>query len=228
MATSATAALGRRVRHRRQRHRIKIGNIVPYSGPASAMAVIGKTMGAVFKRANDKAHQRPQDQFISYDDAYCRRRRRAGAQADQSDEVLLLFGRSAPLPTRDPEILQQEGAASVRRQRPTKWNDPSTFLDHGLAAELPERVRILREVSHEEKPETKIAVLYQNDDMAGLLKGLKDGFPRIPPASCGGKLRGVGADHRLAFCGRIKSSIRMSCVLHTKFGAQAVKKLGDS
>src|SRR5438128_11632507 len=50
---------------------IKIGNIMPYSGPASAYGIIGKTMSAYFRMINDnggisgrKVH------FISYDDAY--------------------------------------------------------------------------------------------------------------------------------------------------------------
>ena len=43
---------------------IKIGNIMPYSGPASAYGVIGKTEAAYFKMINDAGrHQRPQDQF---------------------------------------------------------------------------------------------------------------------------------------------------------------------
>ena len=42
---------------------IKIGNIVPYSGPASAYGVIGSTEAAYFKKINAEGHQRPQDQF---------------------------------------------------------------------------------------------------------------------------------------------------------------------
>ncbi len=43
---------------------IKIGNIMPYSGPASAYGVIGKTEEAYFKMINDQGrHQRPQDQL---------------------------------------------------------------------------------------------------------------------------------------------------------------------
>ena len=43
---------------------IKIGNIMPYSGPASAYGVIGKTEDAYFKKINERRrHQRPQDQL---------------------------------------------------------------------------------------------------------------------------------------------------------------------
>ena len=43
---------------------IKIGNIMPYSGPLSAYALIGRTEAAFFKMINDRGrHQRPQDQL---------------------------------------------------------------------------------------------------------------------------------------------------------------------
>jgi branched-chain amino acid transport system substrate-binding protein len=50
---------------------IKIGNIVPYSGPASAYGVVGKAMAAVFKKVNDDGGINGRKvNFISYDDAY--------------------------------------------------------------------------------------------------------------------------------------------------------------
>ena len=43
---------------------IKIGNIMPYSGPASSYGVIGKTRGGLFQHDQRRGrHQRPQDQF---------------------------------------------------------------------------------------------------------------------------------------------------------------------
>ena len=43
---------------------IKIGNIMPYSGPASAYGVIGKTDRGLLQEDQCRGrHQRPQDQF---------------------------------------------------------------------------------------------------------------------------------------------------------------------
>ena len=43
---------------------IKIGNIMPYSGPASAYGVIGKTEARLFQEdQRRRRHQRPQDQL---------------------------------------------------------------------------------------------------------------------------------------------------------------------
>src|SRR5674476_1331016 len=50
---------------------IKIGNIVPYSGPASAYGTVGKAMAAVFRKVNDDGGINGRKvNFISYDDAY--------------------------------------------------------------------------------------------------------------------------------------------------------------
>jgi branched-chain amino acid transport system substrate-binding protein len=50
---------------------IKIGNIAPYSGPASAFSILGKVQGAYFKKINSEGGINGRKiNFISYDDAY--------------------------------------------------------------------------------------------------------------------------------------------------------------
>src|ERR1700721_4870264 len=50
---------------------IKLGNIMPYSGPASAYGVIGKTEDAYFKMINEQGGINGRKiNFISYDDGY--------------------------------------------------------------------------------------------------------------------------------------------------------------
>src|ERR1700741_1310868 len=72
---------------------IKIGNIMPYSGPASAYGVIGRTEAAYFKKINAaRGINGRKSNFISYADAYSPRK--AAEQARklvESDEVLLIF-----------------------------------------------------------------------------------------------------------------------------------------
>jgi ABC-type branched-subunit amino acid transport system substrate-binding protein len=61
---------------------IKIGNIMPYSGPASAYGIIGKAMSAYFRMINDNGGVNGRKiNFISYDDAYSAEDGGAGAQA---------------------------------------------------------------------------------------------------------------------------------------------------
>src|SRR3979409_1113279 len=72
---------------------IKIGNIMPYSGPASAYATIGKTEAAYFNKLNSEGGINGRKiNFVSYDDAYSPPK--AVEQARklvESDEVLLIF-----------------------------------------------------------------------------------------------------------------------------------------
>src|SRR4029077_16876059 len=72
---------------------IKIGNIMPYSGPASAYGVIGKAQAAYFKKINEEGGINGRKiNFISYDDAFSPPK--AVEQARklvESDEVLLIF-----------------------------------------------------------------------------------------------------------------------------------------
>ena len=72
---------------------IKIGNIMPYSGPASAYATIGKTEAAYFKKINDAGGINGRKiNFISYDDTYSPPKTVEQARKlVESDEVLLVF-----------------------------------------------------------------------------------------------------------------------------------------
>src|SRR6202047_3391575 len=72
---------------------IKIGNIMPYSGPASAYATIGKTEAAYFRKINEEGGINGRKiNFISYDDSYSPPKTVEQARKlVESDEVLLIF-----------------------------------------------------------------------------------------------------------------------------------------
>src|SRR6195952_165426 len=72
---------------------IKIGNIMPYSGPASSYGVIGKTEAAYFNMINAQGGVNGRKiNFISYDDAYSPPKAIEQARKlVESDEVLLIF-----------------------------------------------------------------------------------------------------------------------------------------
>jgi ABC-type branched-subunit amino acid transport system substrate-binding protein len=161
---------------------IKIGNIMPYSGPASAYGVIGKTEAAYFKKINDAGGINGRKiNFISYDDAYSPPK--AVEQARklvESDEVLFVFN-SLGTPSNSaiqkymnskkvPQLFVATGA--------TKWNDPKNFpWTMGWQPSYQSETQIYAKYLLKEKPDAKIAVLYQNDDYGkDYLKGLKDGL----------------------------------------------------
>jgi branched-chain amino acid transport system substrate-binding protein len=161
---------------------IKIGNIMPYSGPASAYGVIGRTEAAYFKKINDAGGINGRKiNFISYDDGYSPPKTVEQARKlVESDEVLFIFNSLGTPPNsaihkymnskKVPQLFVATGA--------TKWNDPKEFpWTMGWQPSYQSEAQIYAKYLLKEKPNAKIAVLYQNDDYGkDYLKGLKDGL----------------------------------------------------
>lgn len=161
---------------------IKIGNIMPYSGPASAYGIIGRVEAAYFRKVNDEGgiNGRKID-FISYDDSYSPPKTVEQARKlVESDGVLLIFN-SLGTPTNSaiqhymnqkevPQLFVATGA--------TKWADPEHFpWTMGWQPSYQTEARIYARYIIQQKPDAKIAVLYQNDDYGkDYLKGLSDGL----------------------------------------------------
>ena len=110
---------------------IKIGNIMPYSGPASAYGIIGRTEAAYFRKINAEGGINGRKvNFISYDDAYSPPKTVEQARKlVESDEVLLVFG---PLGTPSNTAIQRYMNTKKVPQLfvatgATKWNDPQTY-----------------------------------------------------------------------------------------------------
>ena len=161
---------------------IKIGNIMPYSGPLSAYAVIGKTEAAFFQMINDEGGINGRKiNFVSYDDAYSPPKTFEQARKLVEDDDVLLVFNSLGTPTNSaihvymnqkkvPQLFVATGA--------TKWNDPKHFpWTMGWQPSYQTEARIYAKYVLKEMPNAKIAILYQNDDYGkDYLKGLKDGL----------------------------------------------------
>jgi branched-chain amino acid transport system substrate-binding protein len=161
---------------------IKIGNMIPYSGPASAYGVIGKTETAYFNMINEHGGINGRKiNYISYDDAYSPPKAvEQVRKLVESDEVLAVFN---PLGTpsntaiqkylngkKVPQLFVATGA--------TKWNDAKNFpWTIGWQPSYQSEAQIYAKWLMKEKPNARIGVLYQNDDFGkDYLKGLKDGL----------------------------------------------------
>jgi ABC-type branched-subunit amino acid transport system substrate-binding protein len=161
---------------------IKIGNIMPYSGPASSYGVIGKTDAAYFRKINAEGGINGRKiNFISYDDAYSPPK--AVEQARklvESDEVLFIFD-ALGTPSNSaiqkymnekkvPQLFVQTGA--------TKWNDPKQYpWTKGWSPNYQSEGRIYAKYILKERPTGKIGILYQNDDYGkDYVKGIRDGL----------------------------------------------------
>jgi branched-chain amino acid transport system substrate-binding protein len=161
---------------------IKIGNIMPYSGPASAYSVIGKTYSAYFKMVNEQGGINGRKvNFISYDDGYSPPKTvEQTRKLVENDEVLLMFG-----------ILGTPGNSAIHKYLNTKkiphlflatgaskWGDPKNFpWTIAFIPNYQNEARIYAQYILKNHPNAKIGVLYQNDDFGkDYLTGLRDGL----------------------------------------------------
>src|SRR6195256_6585028 len=215
---------------------IKIGNIMPYSGAASAYGVIGKTEQAYFNKINAEGGINGRKiNFISYDDGYSPPKTVEQARKlVERDEVLFIFNSLGTPPNsaihkymnskKVPQLFVAPGN--------TKWNDPKDFpWTMGWQPNYQSEPQIYAKYILKNSPDAKIAVLYQNDDYGkDYLKGLKDGlgakaasmivieesFETAEPSVDNHivKLKSTGAD----------IFINIST---PKFAAQAIKKMSE-
>jgi ABC-type branched-subunit amino acid transport system substrate-binding protein len=161
---------------------IKIGNIMPYSGPASAYGTIGKAEAAYFKKINDEGGVNGRKiNFISYDDGYSPPKAIEQARKlVESDEVLLIF-QSLGTPSNSaiqkymnsrqvPQLFVGSGA--------TKFGDPKNFpWTMGWQPTYQSEGRVMARYILEKHPNSKIAVFWQNDDAGkDQVEGLRDGL----------------------------------------------------
>jgi branched-chain amino acid transport system substrate-binding protein len=161
---------------------IKIGNIMPYSGPASAYGVIGKTEARFFAMINDQGGVNGRKiTFISYDDGYSPPKTVEQARRLVEDDQVLLIFDALGTPTNSaiqkymnqkkvPQLFVGSGA--------TKWGDPKHFpWTMGWQPNYQSEGLIYAAYILEHHADGKIAVLYQNDDYGkDYVKGLKDGL----------------------------------------------------
>jgi branched-chain amino acid transport system substrate-binding protein len=182
LATTVTATAAGQYDPGASDSEIKIGNIMPYSGPASAYGVIGQAEVAYFNKVNEEGGINGRKvTFITYDDSYS-----PPAAVEQArrlvegDKVLLIFN-SLGTPSNSaiqrylnhekvPQLFVASGA--------TKWNDPKNFpWTMGFQPNYQTEAAIYAKYILQNKPDAKIAVLYQNDDYGkDYLKGLVDGL----------------------------------------------------
>src|SRR6202045_1903754 len=213
---------------------IKIGNIMPYSGPASSYGVIGKTEAAYFNKINAEGGINGRKiNFVTYDDGYSPPKAIEQARKlVESDEVLLIF-QSLGTPSNS-AIMKYLNAKKVPQlfvaTGATKWNDPKDFpWTMGWQPSYQSEGHIYAKYLIQNNPNAKIGILYQNDDYGkDYVKGLKDGLA--------GKLTIISEQPYETSDATVDSqmiSLKESGadvffnVTTPKFAAQAIKKAGE-
>ena len=161
---------------------IKVGQTMPFSGPASAYSSIGKTQAAYFKMINDQGGVNGRKiNLIQYDDAYSPPKAvEQIRKLVESDEVLLTFqiiGTPVNAAVQKylnskkvPQLFAATGASRFTDPKNFPWTmgfNPNYFVEG----------RIYGQYILKEYPDAKIGVLYQNDDLGkDYLNGIKAGL----------------------------------------------------
>jgi ABC-type branched-subunit amino acid transport system substrate-binding protein len=215
---------------------IKIGNTVPYSGPASAYGTIGKTLAGYFKMVNDQGGINGRKiNFISLDDGYSPPKAvEMVRRLVEQDEVLFLVNTlGTPSNTaihkymntrKVPHLFLATGA--------TKWNDPKDFpWTMGFNPSYQSEAKLYAQHILKTMPNAKIAVLYQNDDygkdyLKGLTDGLGDKAKSMIVAQASYEVTDPTIDSQIV---TLKASGADTFINITtpKFAAQAIRKVAD-
>jgi branched-chain amino acid transport system substrate-binding protein len=243
-ATALTMALSISAAHAQKKYdpgasdtEIKLGQTMPFSGPASAFALIGKTEAAYFKMINDQGGINGRKiNLIQYDDAFSPPKAvEQVRKLVESDEVLLTFqmigtpsNAAVQKYLNSRKVPQLFAAASASRFSDPKtfpWTmgyDPSNFVEG----------RIYGQYILKEYPNAKIGVLYQNDDygkdyMNGIKSGLGDKAAKMIVAEASYEVTDPTVDSQIV---RIKDSGADLFFSATtpKQAAQAIKKIAES
>jgi branched-chain amino acid transport system substrate-binding protein len=215
---------------------IKIGNIMPYSGPASAYAAIGKTEAAYFKMINEQGGINGRKiNFISYDDGFSPPKTvEQVRKLVEYDEVFLLFN-----------VVGTAGNAAIQKYVNQK-KIPHLFISSGAAKfddpqnypwsmawwpGFKSEARIYAKYIQQHYPDKTIGVLYQNDDsgkdyLSGLHEALGPEASKRILLELSYEITSPTVDSQVV---QIKAAnVDIFINLSTpKFAAQAIKKISE-
>src|SRR5580693_6006581 len=214
---------------------IKIGNTDAYSGPASAYGVIAKTETAFFQMVNDQGGVAGHKiNFISYDDGYSPPKTvEQVRRLIEEDQVAFLFQNLGTPPNtaiqryvnqkKVPHLFISTGA--------DKWGDYQHFpWTMGFQPSYRTEAQIYAKYILKEKPNPKIAILYQNDDLgkdyiAGMKDVLGDKFDKMV-VTASYETTDPTIDSQITSLQASGANVLLVAAI-PKFGAQAIRKVHD-
>ena len=215
---------------------ILVGNIVPYSGPASVYSVYGKVFEGYFKRLNEQGGINGRKiRMISYDDAYSPPKTVEQARRlVESDGVLLLFG-VVGTPTnvaiekymnvkKVPQLFAGTGSSALADPRHFPWSI-------GFQPNYRAEGRLYADYILAQKPQGKIGVLYQDDDfgkdlLQGLIDGLGDKASSMVVAKVSYDTRTPTVDSQVVHIKAAGADVVMDFTT-PKFSTQAIRKIAE-
>jgi branched-chain amino acid transport system substrate-binding protein len=215
---------------------IKIGNTMPYSGPASPYGTIGKSEAAYFKMINEQGGINGRKiNFISRDDSYSPPKTvEQVRKLVEQDNVLALFQTFGTAPNsaireylnenKVPQLFVRTGA--------NMWNDPQHYpWTMGWQPSYQIEARIYARYILKNIPDAKIAVLYQNDDFGrdfviGLRDGIGDSADRLVVAKQSYETTDATVHSQIVSLEKSGANVLLTIAI-PKFAAQAIRKIDD-
>ncbi len=215
---------------------IKIGNTMPYSGPASGLGTLGKAEAAYFAMINDQDGVNGRKiKFITRDDGYSPPKTvEIVRHLVEEEQVLLMFsqlGTATNTAVQDylndnkvPQLFIATGAA--------KWDDPRHHpWTMAFTPNYPLEARIYARYILNSLPDAKVAVLYQNDDfgkdyITGLRRGLGDKADKIIVATRSYETTDPTVDSQVVALQSSGANVLLTAAV-PKFAAQAIRKVYD-
>jgi branched-chain amino acid transport system substrate-binding protein len=215
---------------------IKIGHLVPYSGPVSAYGTIGKTVVAYFTKINEAGGINGRKvNILSLDDAYNPAKTvEQTRKLVEQDEVLALFG---PLGTSHNMAIQKYMNAKKVPQLfvatgATRFGDPQNFpWTMGWQPTYQAEGLIYAQHILANKPNAKIGILMQNDDfgkdnLKGFMDGLGDKAKTMVVASLTYEVSDPTVDSQLVAL-KASGADTFYSITTPKFAAQAIRKVAE-
>ncbi len=214
---------------------IKLGQTMPYSGPASAYGAIGRTQTAYFQMINEQGGINGRKvNLISLDDAYAPPRAVEQVRKLVEQEQVLALFQTLGTPTNSAVhdyVNQQKVPHLFLATGASKWGDPQHYpWTIGFQPSYRIEARIYAKYILGENPDAKIAVLYQNDDygkdyLEGFKDGLGDKVDRIV-AEASYEVTDPTVDSQIVTLKASGADV-MFTIATPKFAAQAIRKVAD-
>lgn len=215
---------------------VKIGQTMPYSGPASAYSVIGKTESAYFKWLNDKGGVNGRKiNLVSLDDGYSPPK--AVEQIHklvENDGVAFMFNTlGTPSNTAIQKYLNEKKIPQLFvATGADKWGDPEHFpWTMGWQPSYRTEAQIYAKYLIKEKPSAKLCVLFQNDDFGkdyvkGLQEGFGDQFDKVVTKSVSYEVTDPTIDSQIVTLQGAGCDALLVAAT-PKFAAQSIRKVAD-
>jgi branched-chain amino acid transport system substrate-binding protein len=215
---------------------IKVGQTMPYSGPASAYATIGRAEAAYFAMVNDQGGVNGRKiNLISLDDGYSPPKavEQIRRLVEQERVAFIFQSLGTANNTAFRQYLNDRGVPQLfLASGASKWDDPVHF--HWTMAWQPNyhtETNIYAKYILAQKPNARIGVLYQNDDfgkdyLQALLEFLGDRFEKTVAMATSYEPTDATIDSQIVQLEASGADVLLD-VTSPKFAAQAIRKVYD-